>query len=115
MTEYIMQVLATLATVIGAVGGWEAIKYLINRKTNSRKAEAEADSVEFEVLRQTTEFLQVQLKEKEERFAEQTELVRSLNTEVLDLTKEKGRLELELQKYRCIVAKCPKREPENGY
>ena len=29
-----------IATILGALGGWEAIKYLINRKTNKRVAEA---------------------------------------------------------------------------
>ena len=91
------------------------IKYFINRKSNSRIAEAEADTVEFTVLRQTVEFLQAQLQEKEQRFAQQTELVRNLNAEVLELTKAKGKIELELQTYRCIRKKCGEREPQNGY
>lgn len=114
-TETWQTIAVSFATVMTAIGGWEAISYLINRKTNSRKAEAEADSVEFTVLRQTVEFLQEQLKEKEERFAEQTELVRKMNAEILELTKEKGKTELELQTYRCIRKKCEKREPQNGY
>lgn len=91
------------------------IKYFINRKSNSRIAEAEADTVEFTVLRQTVEFLQAQLQEKEQRFAQQAELVRNLNAEVLELTKAKGKIELELQTYRCIRKKCGEREPQNGY
>ena len=113
--EVLQIIAASFAAVLTALGGWEAIKYLINRKSNSRKAEAEADSVEFNVLRQTVEFLQTQLQEKEERFAQQTELVRKLNAEVLELTKEKGKVELELQTYRCIRKKCGQREPQNGY
>ena len=104
-----------IASVLTACGGWEAIKYLLNKETNKRIAEAEADSVEFSVLRQTVEFLQTQLREKEERFAQQTELVRKLNAEVLELTKEKGKVDLELQTYRCIRKKCGEREPQNGY
>ena len=104
-----------IASVLTAFGGWEAIKYLLNKDTNKRIAEAEADSVEFTLLRQTVEFLQTQLREKEERFAQQTELVRKLNAEVLELTKEKGKVELELQTYRCIRKKCGQREPQNGY
>ena len=61
------------------------------------------------------EFLQTQLREKEQRFAQQTELVRSLNAEILDLTKMKASLELELQRYRCIRPNCPQREPQNGF
>ena len=113
--EIVQIIAASFAAVLTALGGWEAIKYLINRTPNSRKAEAEADSVEFNVLRQTVEFLQTQLQEKEERFAQQTELVRKLNAEVLELTKEKGKVELELQTYRCIRKKCGQREPQNGY
>ena len=113
--EVLQIIAASFAAVLTALGGWEAIKYLINRKSNSRKAEAEADSVEFTVLRQTVEFLQTQLQEKEERFALQTELVRKLNAEVLELTKDKGKVELELQTYRCIRKKCGQREPQNGY
>lgn len=104
-----------IATIIGSLGGLECIKYFLHRNQNKRIAEAQADSDEFHVMRETIEFLQQQLKEKEERFAEQTTLVRKLNTEIIDLTKAKGQTELELQKYRCVVPKCMNREPQNGY
>lgn len=109
------EILSTTIAATSAIGGWEALRYLINLRTNHRKAEAEADSAEFDVLRQTMEFLQTQLREKEQRFAQQTELVRSLNAEILDLTKMKASLELELQRYRCIRPNCPQREPQNGF
>ena len=113
--DLVQIIAASFSAVLTAMGGWEAIKYLINRKPNSRKAEAEADSVEFSVLRETVEFLQTQLKDKEERFAQQTEIVRRQNAEILELTKAKGQVELELQTYRCIRKKCGQREPQNGY
>lgn len=113
--EILKDTALTFSTIIGAVGGWEAVKYMINRRPNSRKAEAEADSVEFTVLRQTVEFLQQQLQDKEERFAKQTEQLRALNTDVLNLTKEKSKLELTLQQQRCVRRNCPDREPQNGY
>lgn len=104
-----------IASMITALGGWEALRYLLNRKTNHRKEEAEADNIEFNVLRETTDFLQSQLKAKEERFAEQTDLVRKQNLEILDLTKEKAKLEMDLQKYKCVIKDCAKRDPQNGY
>ena len=104
-----------ILSIIGAIGGWEAVRYLINRKSNKRKEEAEADSAEFNVLRDTMVFLQEQLNEKEQRFAEQTSILRNTQSEVLDLTKNKGELELELQRYRCVVPKCASRQPQNGY
>lgn len=36
-----MQVMEIVVSVITAMGGWKAIRYCLNRKTNRRKAEAE--------------------------------------------------------------------------
>ena len=118
MTEFIIG----LSSAIGAIGGWELIKYLLNLKTNKRKEEAEADSLEFSVLKDTVTFLQEQLheqvqqdSEKEKRFVEQTQRLRKVQDDNYQLLKEKSKLELELQMYRCVVKKCPNREPQNGY
>jgi hypothetical protein len=97
--------LEVILSVIGALGGWEAIKYLINRKSNQRTAVAEADLVQFHTLQETLQFLQTQLKEKEERFAEQTTVVRKLNLDIIDLLKDK---------VRCNDADCPFRQPPNA-
>lgn len=110
------------ASTGAAIGGWELIKYMLNIRSNKRKeraeadkAEAEADSADFGVLRETVEFLQTQLKEKEERFANQTDRLRKIQDDYFELMKKDAQTELELQKYRCIRAKCPNREPKNGY
>ena len=110
-----MNIIETLVTILTAMGGWETVKYLFNRKSNARISEAEADTAEFHILKEQIEFLQEQMKQKEERFADQTTIVRNLNSEVLELTKKLGNTELELQKYRCIRPKCQQREPQNGY
>mgnify|MGYP000263168392 FL=1 len=111
----IVQILTTIATIIATLGGWETIKYFLNRKTNKRKAEAEADSVEFTVLRQSVEFLQVQLQNKEKRFAEEIEVVRKLTTENLQLTSENVKLKTERSLKLCERRNCAKREPQSGY
>lgn len=110
-----MQILEIVVSVITALGGWEAIRYCMNRKTNKRKEEAEADNVEFNVLREAMDFLQTQLKEKEQRFAEQTEIVRKQNLDILELHKEKAQLELQLARYKCVIRGCGNRDPQNGY
>ncbi len=111
-----ISVIAEVATaMIAALGGWEAIKYLINRKTNARKAEADADGAEFAVLKETVEFLQIQLKEKEERFANQTDHLRKIQNDYLELLKKNAATELELQRFRCVRPKCAQREPQNGF
>lgn len=118
MTELIIGI----CSAVGAVGGWELTKYLLNLKTNKRKEEAEADSLEFSVLKDTVHFLQEQLHnqvmqdaEKEKRFVEQTQRLRKVQDDNYQLLKDKSKLELELQTYRCVVKKCPNREPQNGY
>ncbi len=118
MTEIIIGI----CSAIGAVGGWELIKYMLNLETNKRKEEAEADSLEFGVLKDTVTFLQGQLHEqvkqdaeKEKRFVEQTMRLRKVQDDNYQLLNDKSKLELELQMYRCVVKKCPNREPKNGY
>lgn len=101
----------TVVTVLGALGGFEFIKWLFNRKSASRVAVAEAEASEFRTLEEMIQFLQTQLKEKEERFAEQTQLVRKLNTEVIDLTKKISALEIKLANVRCDDLACPFRKP----
>lgn len=111
----ILTIVEIVAAVITALGGWEAIRYFINRKTNQRKEEAEADSVEFGVLRDTVAFLQQQLREKEERFADQTDRLRKVQDDYFKLMQKNQQNELELQRYRCVRPKCMNREPQNGY
>ena len=117
--ELTMQWWQLLLTALGTLGGFEFIKWIFNRKRVAR-------SDEFKLLRETNEFLQQQLKEKEERFIDQTQLVRRLNTEVLDLTREKAEmeigylkqiatLELELVEVRCNDKPCPFRTPPNAH
>ena len=113
--ETLLTIIGGIATIIGAIGGWEMIKYFLNRKTNKRKEEAEADSVEFGVLRDTVEFLQQQLHDKEERFAAQTDRLRKVQDDYFALLKEHAQTELDLQRFRCVRPKCAQREPQNGY
>ena len=115
MTMDIYTLLTAASTAFAAVGGVEAAKFFIGRKEYRRKVDAEADAAELGVLKDTTELLQQQLWVKEERFADQTKVVRGLNEQVLTLTREKAQLELDLQKFRCIRPRCAQREPQNGY
>jgi hypothetical protein len=109
------EILTTILTIVTTLGGWETVKYIIHRKANARKIEAEADSSEFGVLRDTMIFLEQQLKEKEERFAEQTTVVRKLNAENLELTRENAILKAENGLKLCQRRNCGDREPQSGY
>lgn len=116
--------------IVGTLGGFEFIKWawdkFFNRKNNARIADSEADASEFHILQEQIIFLQQQLKEKEERFAEQTDLLRKVQRELLDLEKEKSvmevgylkriaELELELTMKRCDEHDCPFRQPPTAH
>ena len=108
-----------ILTMLGSLGGFEAIKWAINawvnRKNNQRVEEAHADSEEFSVLREQIKFLQEDNIAKEKRFAEQTERLRKAQDELFDSREENAKLKLELAMKRCEVKKCQSREPQNGY
>ena len=122
-------ILEISASMDAAIGGWEFIKYMLNIRTKKRKerseadkpktevdkAEAEANSADFSVLRETVEFLQQQLKDKEERFANQTDRLRKVQDDYFELLKTDAQKDLELQRFRCVRPKCAQREPQNGY
>lgn len=44
------EILVTIGSIIGTLGGWEAVKYLINRKSNKTIAEANAFEVQRNAL-----------------------------------------------------------------
>lgn len=102
-----MTLLNWVATLVGAMGGLEFVKWLFNRKSAKR-------TDEFHFLKETSEFLQQQIKDKEQRFAEQTQLVRQLNREIIGLERKVGELEVELVEVRCEDASCPFRLPPNA-
>lgn len=110
-----MDIIMIVSAIVGSLGFWELIKYLINRRANSRKADSEADASEFSVLRDTMIFMENQLKNKEERFAEQTAVVRKLNAENLELVREVTMLKTERGLKLCERRNCLKREPQSGY
>ena len=122
-------IIASCAGVLTALGGWEFVKWWLNRKSNERIAKANAENIElknevdeFHFLRERLEFKEKEMMEQEKRFVEQTELVRTLNRQLLDQTIEYGKLqarisELEAERKMKLCEKrgCIDRQPQSGY
>ena len=122
-------IFASFAGVLTALGGWEFVKWFLNRKSNRRIAEANAESIElknekdeFHFLRERLEYKDEAMMKKEQRFIEQTELVRDLNRQLLDQTIENGKLQarisaLEAERAMKLCEKrgCDQRQPKSGY
>ena len=119
----------TAATVVGALGGLEFVKWWYNRKsrTEVEKAEAEvarikADADEFHYLREHIEFLNKEIAAKETRFSEQISHIRELNRQIVALEIELGDKKAEISKLQaeramklCEKRGCAQREPQSGY
>lgn len=118
MTEILM-------VVVSAVVGGSVVKtldWMLTRRENKKKAQAEAEQAEvraevdeFHHLRVMVEWLQQQLYNKEERFTEQTKLVRDLQRSLMESEKKVVMLETERSMKLCQVRGCQKREPQSGY
>lgn len=103
-----------LIAILGSIGGFEFVKWLFNRKTDSRLAVAAAESAEFHTLQETNEFLQKQLQFKEERFVEQTERLRRTQDDLFNEREARYAAELELAVKKCEDQSCPFRMPPNA-
>lgn len=122
-------IVSMAVSVVGALGGVEFIKWWYNRDEEREKAELAAEKAEISALRDTietlreairlkhdnNEWLQQQMQAKEERFVEQTQLVRKLNSEVLDLTQKLANETFAHKFDECQDRKCPFREPPKPY
>ena len=122
-------IITNAITMITALGGLEFLKWLWTRKSKARLAAAEANAAELKaekdeyyLLRERLEFMDKQMIEKEQRFNEQTNLLRDTNRQLLEQIKENGllsakiaSLEAERAMKLCQVRNCAMREPQSGY
>jgi len=113
--------ITTVAGLLGVLGGWEGVKYLINRKSNKRineseadKKEIETDSDEFHLYKERIEELRTTNAEvnkqnyelikaceaKEEIIADKTAKIRELQELRVEDTKRIGELEKEKLFYK---------------
>lgn len=118
-----------IVAVVGALGGWEAIKWLLNtflyRKTNVRKEDASADAIEIRIQHDVIESLNKQIDWYENRLKQRDEKVdtiyrdwRNSQNEVNSWTQKFHELELknkEAEIRRCDVRGCQNRIPPSDY
>lgn len=131
MTEMLYQIIAWATGFVGL----GLFQWLNTRKANKRLAEAQADLTaaqadmaaaqtdteewgryekQLDQMEKHVEYLQTQLDKKEERFAEQTQLVRRQNRDLMASERRVAELEIELAMTRCDDTECPWRKPPNA-
>lgn len=108
--------------LIGALGGLEAIKWIVNfyvnRKTNARKEDATADSMEDENERKQVDWLEKRLAERDAKIDAIYVELRQEQAEKLQFIYDKHELELKLKEAeikKCDVRGCSNRQPPSDY
>lgn len=98
-------IMTAAATIVTALGGLELIKFILNRKTNRRVAEANAFDVERKALLEDYKRVQGEVDELKAKVDELYKRLHSLETERLDLIKRNNELEIQLkeaEKHVCL-------------
>lgn len=102
---------STILAIIAALGGFESVKWFLNRKYEKKKA-----SLELKHSRE--EWLEIRLSERDAKVDTIYRDLRKSEERVLALTKEVNRKELDLELLkikRCDVRGCTQRQPPSEY
>lgn len=108
----------SVISIVGALGGLEAIKWLAGLRYARRKAAGEAAETFENVVTKRIKtyedsiiFLQDQLQEKEKQFAELSDKYHHSLQQELKLTHSLGELKLKYRQSRCDRRDCEMRKP----
>lgn len=111
-----------LLAIIGALGGFEAVKwtvnFYVNRRTNTRKENATADSMEDENERQQVDWLEKRLAERDTKIDSIYGELRQEQSAHLEEIHKRYEVELRLKEAemkRCDVRGCQNRVPPSDY
>lgn len=89
--------MAAAGGLVTALGGWEFVKYLLNRKSNNRVAEANAFKIEREAIIEDYKRVQQEVDELKKKVDELYSRLHQLEGERLDLIRRNNELELQLK------------------
>lgn len=108
--------------LIGALGGLEAVKWVVNfyvnRRTNARKEDASADAMENENERKQVAWLEERIAQRDAKIDAIYVELRQEQSAHLDDIHKKHELELKLKEAeikKCDVRGCMNRQPPSDY
>lgn len=110
---------AILVTALGGIEGVkQLVKFLVNRKTNARKEEASADSLENENERKQVAWLEDRIAQRDTKIDGLYVELRQEQSAHLEEVHKRHELELrlkEVEMLKCNVRSCVKRQPPSDY
>lgn len=108
--------------LIGALGGFEAIKWIanfyVNRRTNARKEDASADAMENENERKQVAWLEERIAQRDAKIDTIYVELRQEQAAHLEEVHKRHELELRLKEAeikKCDVRGCSSRQPPSDY
>lgn len=103
-------ILLAATSLLTALGGWEAIKYLFNRKSNTKIAEANAFKIERDALIEDYKRVQREVDNLKEQVAKLYKEIDALKEDRIRLMEENSRLRISLKEAEKHVCWRPKDE-----
>lgn len=107
-----------IATVIAALGGFEFIKWFVNRKAYARKENASAKEAEDSLHEKQLQRYEDRLKQRDAKVDAIYKELREEQAEKLELIKENNSLQLKIELLsfqKCEVRGCSDRRPPSMY
>lgn len=86
-----------LLTLIGTLGGWKLVEYLLNRKEMKRKALADAIAVETDSLLKRYTAMEKEMEKLKSKVDELYKVLHKLENEKIDLLRNNMELEIALR------------------
>ena len=86
-----------LLTLIGTLGGWKLVEYLLNRKEMKRKALADAIAIETDSLLKRYTAMEKEMEKLKSKVDELYKVVHELENEKIDLLRHNMELEIALR------------------
>lgn len=109
---------STIITIIGALGGLEFFKWMVNRKAYARKENANAEDAELNVHEKQMERYEQRLAQRDAKVDAIYKELREEQKRNLDLIEKVNKLEFDIEVLtlqKCEVRGCPKRQPPGIY
>lgn len=108
------QILTIIISVLTAVGGWEAIRYFLNRRAEKRKAEAEAESAETAATKEVQDVYQQLIADVKADREEQRQYIMELKEDRKHLREERNELLARIDKTDDTVRQLQRDVSRNG-
>ena len=110
----IISMIEIALSILTAIGGWEAIRYVLNRKAERRKSEAEAGSAETATTKEVQDVYQQLISDVKADRDEQRQYISELNNDRRQLREERDELRERIDRTDETVRQLQREVARNG-